>query len=246
MFGVEIGTLILIAARMNRASGVPRRRLQYLFLYVCAMLMVAALVLVLEYTGRIFLHSAVCYRVVCMLVPITLSVAPRATGMRWAATAVAAIYTVFLLGLLWILPLFPAQPKLGPVLHEVTHFVPNGFPLLVVVPAFLLDLVRPYLAGWSKLAQALVQGPLFLAAFVSVEWPFGSFLQSPAAHNAFFGSGYLDYFTGPQSYMALNKFIPYETTPREFWTGMLLALICAVLATWYGMMRGDWLSRVRR
>ena len=36
---------------------------------------------------------------------------------------------------LWILPLFPAEPKLGPVYHPVTHFIPWEFPLLLIIPA---------------------------------------------------------------------------------------------------------------
>jgi hypothetical protein len=181
-----------------------------------------------------------------MLVPVTMAVAPRATGIRWASTVVAGIYTAFLLGMEWILPLFPAQPKLGPVMQDVTHFVPNGFPLLLIVPAFLLDLVRPRIARWKNLAQALVLGPLFLTAFLAVEWPFATFLQSPGARNAVFGSKYIDYFSSPQGYFAQNRFVIYERTPGEFASGLALALLCAVLASWLGMVRGDWLSRVRR
>ena len=246
IFGVEIGTLVLIAGQMNRAPAALRRTLRSLFLYVSAMIMVAALVLILEFTGRIMLHSAASYRAICMLVPITLAMAPRATGLRWSGTIVAGIYTVFLLALEWILPLFPAQPKLGPVMHEVTRFVPNGFPLLVIVPAFLIDLIRPRIAGWANWKHALLVGPLFLASFLAVEWPFATFLNSPAAQNGFFGSGYLDYFAGPQSYQVLNRFVPFEKTPAEFQTRMALAVLCAIGATWIGLARGDWLSRVRR
>ena len=246
MYGVEVGAIILIAAQMNRASGPARRAFQYLFLYMAAMLMIAGTVLILEYTGRIMLHSAIAYRVISMVVPITLLVSARAAKMRWAATIVAGIYTAFLLGLLWILPLFPAQPKLGPVMHPVTQFIPNGFPLLVIVPALLIDLVMPRLSGWPNWRQALVAGPLFLLSLLAVEWPFATFLQSPAAHNAIFGSGYLDYAAGPRNLFVLNRFLPYERTQAEFLTGLLIAAICATLACWLGMARGDWLSRVRR
>ena len=246
IFGVEIGTLVLIAGQMNRASGAIRRTLQGLFLYVSGMIMIAALILVLEYTGRIMLHSAASYRVICMLVPITIGMAARATGLRWAGTTVTAIYTVFLLAFEWILPLFPAQPKLGPVMHEVTQFVPNGFPLLVMVPAFLIDLIRPRLRGWPNWKYALLIGPLFLAALVAVEWPFASFLNSAGAQNAFFGSQYLDYFASPQSYQALNRFVPFEKTAGEFQLGIALAALCSIGATWIGLARGDWLGRVRR
>jgi hypothetical protein len=210
------------------------------------MILIAGQVLVLEFTGRIMLHTAIAYRVISMVVPMALFVAARASKMRWAATIVAGIYTAFLLALEWILPLFPAQPKLGPVLHQVTAFVPNGFPLLLVVPAVLIDLVRPRVEAWPNWKQALLAGPLFLGALLAVEWPFATFLQSPAARNAIFGSGYLDYFAGPQSYFAQYRFVSYERTPGEFATGMLIALACATLASWIGMARGDWLSRVRR
>ena len=246
MFGVEIGALVLIAARMNRASGQAKKRLEYLFFFVAAMILVAALVLVLEFTSRIFLHSAVCYRTVCMMVPVTLLMAAGATGKRWGGTIVAGIYTLFVLGMEWILPLFPAQPKLGPVLHETTQFVPNGFPLLILVPALAMDLARPFLAGWNKWLQALVQGPLFLVTFLAVEWPFGSFLQTPAARNAIFGSNYFEYWASPRSYAMQYVFIPFEKTPAEFWTNMALALLAAVLACRIGLARGEWLSRVRR
>lgn len=246
MYGVEIGALILIAAEMNRASGGARRALQWLFVYMTAMVMVAALVLCMELTGRVMLHTAIAYRAISMTVPIALLVAARASGMRWAATAVAGIYTAFLLALLWILPLFPAEPKLGPVMHPVTHFVPNGFPLLVIVPALLIDLVMPRVAGWPNWRQALLAGPLFLVSLLAAQWPFADFLQSPAAHNAIFGSGYVEYFAGPKNYQILNRFVTYEDTPGQFFSGLLLALLCATLAGWLGMARGDWFSRVRR
>src|SRR6202142_1106948 len=43
MVAVEIGALVLIAARMNRESGRSRRGLEWLFLYVAAMILVALL-----------------------------------------------------------------------------------------------------------------------------------------------------------------------------------------------------------
>src|ERR1700733_9063002 len=169
MVGVEIGAMVLIAASMNRSAGQTRRRLEWLFLYVNSMILVALLAVVLEFTHRVFLHSAICYRAICILTPIVLAIASRATGLRWAATIVAAIYTGFVLGLLWILPLFPAQPKLGPVMHEVTQFIPAGFPLLILVPAFVLDLIWPRIATWNRWKQAAVSGMLFFGALVPVE-----------------------------------------------------------------------------
>jgi hypothetical protein len=245
MVAVEIGAMVLIAASMNRSAGQARRVLQWLFLYVNSMILVTLLVLVLEYTHRVFLHTAICYRAICSLTPIVLVLASRATGVRWAATIVSGIYTAFVLGLLWILPLFPAEPKLGPVLHEVRQFVPAGFPLLILIPAFVLDLVWPRMATWSKWKQAVASGALFFAALVPTEWPFGDFLQSPLARNALFGSIYYDYNQSPLSYAATYRFVSFET-PAQFRTGMAIALTCAIVSVWIGMGAGDWLKRVRR
>jgi len=245
MVGVEIGALVLIAAAMNRASERLRDHLELLFLYVASMILIALLILVLEFTHRVFLHTAICYRVISMLVPITLAIAWRSTRSRWSATIVAGYYSAFVLALLWILPLFPAQPKLGPVMHEVKQFIPSGFPLLIVVPAFLLDLLRPRMAGWKNWKQALAGGTLFFASFVPVQWPFGTFLQSPGARNWFFGSIYYDYFQSPQGYAATYRFVPFETA-SEFRTGMILAVVCAIVSMWLGLGAGDWLRRVRR
>ena len=38
------------------------------------------------------------------------------------------IYSAFVLILMWVLPLFPAHPKLGPVYQDITHMVPLPFP----------------------------------------------------------------------------------------------------------------------
>ena len=57
---------------------------------------------------------------------------------------------------------------------------------------------------------------------------------------------YLDYFVGPQSNQALYRFVQFEKTPAEFRKGLLIALACAIGASWIGLARGDWLRRVRR
>jgi len=247
MVAVEIGALLLVAAQMNRASGpAARRGLENLFLYVAGMILIALLIVVLEYTHRVFLHTAVCYRVISMLVPIVLAIASRATGRRWAATIVSGVYFVFVLALLWILPLFPAQPKLGPVMHEVTQFIPAGFPLLIVVPAFVLDWLWPRMSGWGAMKQAVVSGAIFLGTLIAVEGPFADLLQSPAGRNFFFGSIYYDYNQSPQSYAATYRFVPFERTPGEFRIGLLIALVCAIVSMWAGLRTGDWLRRVRR
>ena len=243
--GVELGAMVQIAAAMNRAVGKASQNLRLLFHYVASMVLMTLMVVVMELTSRVVLHSAISYRTIGLIVPLTLAFAWRASGSRWSATILAGFYTFFMLGLLWILPLFPAQPKLGPVMHEVTQFIPAGFPLLILVPAFVLDLLRPRMAAWGNWKQSIAAGALFVGSFLAAQWPFATFLMTPGSRNWFFGSMYYDYFQGPGSFQATHRFIPWETV-SQFQLNMVLAFVFAMLSTWLGLSVGDWLKRVRR
>lgn len=246
MVSVEIGALILILGAMNRAQGARRSALERMFLYVAGMIVVALLLVSLEYQGRVLQHTATFYRVMCMLVPMVIAMASRATGGRWAATAVTAVYTGLLLALMWILPLFPAQPKLGPVFYQVTHFVPSGFPILILIPALVLDWLWNRTEGWGAWKQSLVSGAVFLAVLFVVQWPFASFLQSAGARNWVFGSAYFDYLTGPMSYQRRYMFWKLEPTLASFAGQLGLALLCAVMTMRLGLAAGNWMRKVQR
>src|SRR5262249_43498196 len=159
-------------------------------------------------------------------------------------TIMAAIYTACFLGALWLVPLFPAQPRLGPVFNRVTHMVPLRFPLLVVAGAIALDLVRERLAGRNRWLQASAAGSAFFAAFVLVRWPFATFLVSPAARNWFFGAHYFGYRMRPEFYERAYSFWPIGW--RELCLGMASALLVAIVATRLGFAIGGWMRRIRR
>ncbi len=243
---IELGALILILGHMNRAEGRLRQKLEWLFLYVGGMILVALLVVFAEHLVRIMLHTGRAYRTVAILVPVVLAGVATASQKRWAATTIVGIYSAFLLAMLWILPLFPAEPKLGPVYHPVKQFVPMGFPLLLIVPAVVLDLLRPRIAGWNRWTQSALAGIVFLVLFAAVQWPFATFLMSPGARNWFFGSHYLDYATHPNSYNARYLFFPLEKTASQFWSAMAGGLVAAVISTRLGLGWGDWMRRIQR
>src|SRR4249920_2558096 len=184
---------MLLLAFMNRAQPQLRPALERLFLYVGGTVLCESLLIKLEYISRSDQHNALFYTVVGMGTPFILAALAIASERRWACTIMTAVYTAFALGFLWILPLFPAEPKLGPVYRQVTTFIPPEFPLLLVVPAFALDLLRPRFAKRSAWLHAIVAGVSFMAVFVAVQWPFANFLMSPLARNWFFGAIYFDY-----------------------------------------------------
>jgi len=245
-FGIEFGTVILLLAFMNRAGERARPALQWLFLYVGGMALSESLLLKLEYIARPDMHNALFFIVVCIGTPAILMAIAVASGRRWACTIVTAVYTAYGVGFLWLLPLFPAQPKLGPVLHPVTHFVPWEFPLLVIVPAYAVDLLLQRTEGWRPLARAAIAGMLFLAVFAAVQWPFANFLMTPAARNWIFGTTYFDYGTPASSAYARFVFAPRDGTPLQFWRGMSFAAAISCLMMWIGMHVGRAMRLVRR
>ncbi len=162
VYGVLLGTIVLIAGHMNRSSGIVRRHSQLLLLYSCGIMLVMLMTMLMEYLERIFLHTSQPYLVLAIFAPIMLTVAARATDLPFAATFVAGFYTLFNIGLVLILPLFPAEPKLGPVYQHFTHFIPEPFPILLIVPALALDLLWRSRTTDSQPAPKSAEVPAFI------------------------------------------------------------------------------------
>jgi hypothetical protein len=240
---IMMGALVIALGQMNRATGGDRARLNAIFLYTGAMIVTLLLIFMMEYTNRIQMHQAAFYQKVSFLIPLVLTGLARASGLRWAATITTSIYTIFLIGFVWILPLFPAEPKLGPVYVQVTHFVPPEFPLLLLIPAIALDLLWSKTAHLNKWLLAAISGLLFFAIFAAVQWPFAGFLMSPNARNWIFGAHYMGYYQHPNSYLARNLFLPTET---DFTQAMAIAAALAIAGTRLGLGWGDWMRKIRR
>ena len=241
---IQIGALILILGQMNRAEGRLRRKLDWLFLYAGGMLVILISIFIMSFSFPNQMHSAMSYRVAATALPFVLVGIGGASRQRWAATKIALIYMAVTLAFIWILPLFPAEPKLGPVYHKVTQFIPPPFPLLLIVPAFFLDLLREKMAGSGRWLQSAAAGLVFLGSLFAVEWPLATFLLSPAARNWFFGVIYQDYATRPNGPIANFQFIDLDR--GEFWTNLALAVFCAIVTARLGMAWGESLRRVRR
>lgn len=247
IFAVEIGSLFLIMAAMNRAEGRTGlfRPLQGLLLYLAGLMLVLTMFFRMEYTLDGSLHSSGAYIAISIGVPLYYAAVWKAARHPWAATWMTAIYTLFLIATILILPLFPAEPKLGPVYQQVTHFVPPKFPLLLIVPAVLLDLLWARIGERNKLLVALVSGPVFILSLVAVQWPFANFLMSPASQNRFFA-------TNEHSY-GIPSWAPdvarHFANPQHgvvLWQGLALAMIYSAISAWLGLMLGDWMRKIQR
>jgi hypothetical protein len=245
IFTVQLGALLLILGYVNRSRGTMQHRFVTLFLYVGAMMVVAISLFLMERTDRSDMHTAEFYRDVSLALPLVLVGISRAAPHRWACTIMAAIYSAFVILLLWILPLFPAEPKLGPVYYKVSHFVPAAFPLLLIAPAIALDLLRRVSARWGVWRETLATGTLFLATFAMVQWPFADFLQSPWARNRVFGTHYFGYYEHPSWISHSYQFWPMGT-PGHFWAVMGVALGVALVMSGLGVGLGNWMRKIKR
>jgi hypothetical protein len=247
IFVMGFGGLVLTTSQMNLSIGDIRKKLDWTLLYSGSLLFTLLFMLSLEYLGdQTLMHSAIYYRVLGMIAPVVLVGIARASGGRWAATTVAAIYTALWLAGNWIFPLFPAQAKLGPVFTPVTHMIPLGFPVLVLPGAMILDLVFNRLTGHGDNWKAVFGGIGFLAASLVTNWPFAYFMMSPYARNRIFAMNEFGYNMLPSEYHLAWTLRAYEKTRAEFWIGLLIALVATILSARIGSLWGNWMRQVRR
>jgi hypothetical protein len=154
------------------------------------------------------------------------------------------------LGMIWILQLVPAYPKLAPIYNPVTHMVPPHFPLLLIIPALGLDLLighRGDRAGWPRILGA---GVAFVLLLLGVQWFFGEFLLSPHARNFFFGADQWPYFIEPGAWQYRFWGVPTTTSGHlnvhVILSGLGIAGLLAVVSARIGVWWGNGMARVMR
>ena len=243
IIAIQIGAMLMVLSRQNNFGG--SRLPQLLFAYTGGVLLVMMATLATEQISfPNSQHGTVFYVVSAGIFPLILAGISRSSPLRWGATASAAFYMGATILMLWILQLFPAQPLLGPINRQVDHMVPPAFPLLLVVPALVVDLlVRPLHMDSGRLRRwftSLTVAVGFVLVLLAVQWYFAVFLLTDAAHTFVFGAERWDYYSTPG---------PWE---REFWdapvtlAGLGWAVLIGAISARVGLWWGDWMSKVRR
>ena len=195
-------------------------------------------------------HSASFYKTTCATYPLVLVALAKSGRWRWSATAGATVYAAVFGGMVWLLPLFPAQPQVGPIYHQLDHLMPPPFPLLLIVPALAVDLLVKKLhwperrvVGWL---QAIALGLAFFLCFLLAQWMFAEFLLKPAADNWFFAGGgkHWPFFLkiSPPARVMFWDAPPDQLDGRN----ALVVLGLSMLAARLGLWLGAWMGRVKR
>ncbi|MBE9460399.1 hypothetical protein ACFP1I_03195 [Dyadobacter subterraneus] len=192
-------------------------------------------------------HKSDFYVVACIVFPFYLMALGKAVKNKWTITAVTAIYSLLMLLTLWIIPLFPAEPKLGPIVNHIDHYQGFKFPILLIVPAFLADILRNKFAYLNDWILSLILGTAFLLTFFAAQWYAGSFLvESPYARNWFFGSHYW-YFGSNPNWEFRYKFADWALdTTSDLIKGLGIALVSSVISTRIGLKWGNWMNKIQR
>jgi hypothetical protein len=237
----QAGALLWLASLINRSEGVTQERLAWMLVIVGAIHLMFLPAGGLD--GRTTMHTAAYYLGLAVAFPASLIALGLATRHRWGCTLVGAVYAGFLIVSIWLVPLIPAQPRIGPVYQQVTHLIPPQFPVLFLVPGFIADLLLQRFESRSSWLKALLIGPAFVLGLIAVQWPLASFLMSPASRNWIFGTAYLPYYqltADPYQFKVLEK------TTGAFVLTMAGALVVSVLTARFGLAWGAWMRRLRR
>jgi hypothetical protein len=261
MLSIVIGAMLMARAHENSIAHESGRSTaaSWLHLYSLGLLLTMLATFATEYSWRSSQHGPLFYIASALAYTAVLVAAVRGGDSHWSATTVAATYTIIRALATWILPLFPASPKLGPVYQHVTTYVPMEFPLLLIVPALVIDLlarrVRSIRAvdaddgeststGDWQLAPSLAL--VFIVSLMIVQWPFATFLQSPAARNWIFAADRFPYMAAPQSIYVMHRF-ENEGLPAIVWImGFVGAVTAGTLSARLGLAWGRWMRRVYR
>ena len=238
---IQCGAMLMAVAWQNRSEAI-RARLGQLYLISAGLLLVLVATLATEYIQRWDMHRSLFYMVSAGVFPFMLVSTARASISRWPATVTALVYMGFFFVMLLVLPLFRAEPLLGPIYVHMTHFMPPDFPLLLVVPALVIDLAMQRFGRGRDWRLSAVIAIAFVVAFLAAQWPFADFLMTPWARNAVFVADRMDYGAAPAfqaRYFTLNE-------PDNLAFGLSVALLLGFVSARCGLWWGNWMSRVQR
>ena len=265
MWSVVLGSLLLVLRQQNNAASLPLGQStsspttesnsitgRWFFIYGSGVLLAMASVFLIEGSFPNQQHTDWFFRASAATYPLYLVGMARAAKFRWSATLIALAYMLIVAVMAWVLPLFPGEPKLGPISNRIDRFVPLPFPLLLVVPAFGLDLARHWIGagrGWVRDWLIVVFSAfVFVGLFGVTQWFFAKFLLTSGAHNWFFAAdrhwGYTESLGAwrQQFWDVVDSKDNAPATWRTFGVAMLVAAVSCRI----GLSLGNWMSKVRR
>lgn len=250
MIMIQFGAMVSVLTVQNRLSKKADKKtkihLRWLFALSSGFVMVMAYTFISEYFFVNKLHGAVAYQLASMVFPLLIISVSYASPFKWGGTVMALSYSALMIAMVWILPLFPAEPKLSPVYNHITRFQPYHFPMLLVFPAIAMDWVIQWGRGKNKWLFALVLSGVFLGVFVPIQWYFADFLNTEAARGWVFGRFSWPYSSSPDWAYRFDFHPNYVSTGLDLAKGLGIALVFGLLSSRLGLAWGNWMRQVKR
>jgi hypothetical protein len=250
MITIQLGAIISVISYQNnfgdQLEGQRSARLyNSLFALSGGFLLAMVYTIASEYLGRHNMHGTLFYKISAGLFPLFLITFSNASKRRWGATYATLVYSVFLMIMVWVLPLFPGEPRLGPVLNPVKNFQPFDFPLMLIVPAIAIDWLTQRFKDRNKWIRAVMYGTTFSVLFVAAQWPFADLLMASKGH-WFLGTERW-YFGSDPNWQWRYDFTPWSTSAGiALFTGLLIAMGFGVISSRIGISWGAWMNRIFR
>ena len=255
MLGIMTGALVLTLSSQNRAEpgSFAQRRDSWMFAAAGGVLVFIFACSTLEYSWPNAQHQPLYYQVWAGIFPLLLAAFAVSGKLRWPATGAALCYMALWLAMGVTLRTVESQPLLAPIYNPRTFMWPPYFPAWLIVPAFGIDLMVQRFRDRNAWLVAGMMGVAFVVLFFAIQWPWSSFMLSPAARNGVFNGGEFPYTVRPGPWL-----YEFWTGPRDRRTGgvmpsatlmvqgLLIAMLIGTLSSRIGLAWGGWMSRVKR
>lgn len=257
LMSVQMGAMVAVLAFLNRkekinalseAENAKRvNRLQWMFIFTAAFLITSIFTFLSEPLGRWAMHRISFYQVASVAFPVILLATGRASGKKWGITYICIIFLIFHWVVNAVLRLLPAEPLLGPIHNKITTYQTLGFPLLLFIPAYVLDWLRDKFSAKNDWFLALILGISYTFILLIFHYPFGTFIhESPLARNWFWGS-YSWSFQNDADWEYRYKFGTWNEKPVIDWVkGITIALVLSLISSRIGFAWGNWMKQVQR
>lgn len=248
IISILTGTMLTVLSFQNQKENIDpinNNILRWSFAYTASLFLTAIYIFIIEQLGHTKMHNPLFYQLICSVLILPITGTMRGSRLSYPATSITGFYSLIVLIQLWLFPLIPAEPKLAPILNPINHYVPLLFPLLLIIPGFILDILYTRISSKNIFIQAVYCGSAFFVSILIAQWFFSYFLNSPMSRNWIFQTHALPYYRDPNAPHRF-EFIKYTGTPIQYYTGFIMALLYAVVFSYLGLKWGNWMRRVQR
>ena len=130
IFSVILGSCLLIVAQKNNF---PEKNIyEILYLYAASLILIQLSIVLTEYSFTNKQHSYEFYKFSSIVYGFLLIAFKFPSKYKFSATFIAGFYMLHRMLIVWILPLFKAEPMLAPIYRDIDYFVAPYFPVVLI------------------------------------------------------------------------------------------------------------------